>query len=580
MIEQEPEIVIVRQGDGQPWRVYRNPRQVVKVFSPHDVISTLEFIENQVETRGLHAAGFVSYEAASGFDHALHVRKASDFPLVWFGLYEGFQSFWYLPCCITQALTLPNWYAQTTQKDYMSAINAIKGHLREGDSYQVNYSFRLFSQFNISPLAFFQTICGFFPAPYAAYINFDRWSICSFSPELFFILNGENLISRPMKGTRPRGLTCDADKLLSVQLASSVKDRAENLMITDMVRNDLGRLANIGSVKTKDLFKLEKHATLWQLTSSVYAKTTQPFSQILTHLFPAASITGAPKAASMDIIARLETTPRNIYTGTIGYLDPGRYAQFNVAIRTVLVDKKKGLAEYGTGGGIVWDSKAKEEFSECLAKSSVLRQSLPEFELLETLLWHPDQDYVLLQEHLQRIQQSAHYFDFSINTDRIINSLTKLSAKFSRQPRRVRVLLRRNGGLHVESQQLDSVTSDSQLIALTAKPVVSSDVFLYHKTTHRLAYTRALASRPGYSDVILYNEREELTESTRANLVLKMDGNLYTPPVQCGLLAGTLRRKMLRSGEIKERIIHKAELERAEAIYLVNSVRGMYQVHF
>ena len=320
---------------------------------------------------GLYAAGFLSYEAAPAFDDALITRPAGPLPVLWFGLYEHvvrqatpseFADHPYVPLA---------WHPSITRAEYRQAFNKIQEYISAGDTYQVNYTLRLRAAFHDNPRLLFQQLCRAQWSPYCAYLDMGDHVVCSASPELFFRLARNTITCRPMKGTMPRGLSHAADETLATTLRHSPKTQAENLMIVDMVRNDLGRIAVPGSVQVTDLFTAERYETLWQMTSTVTAVTPSPVSEIFTALFPCASITGAPKVRTMEIISELETTPRGIYTGCVGYLAPGRDAQFNVAIRTVHLDRTTGQAEYGTGGGIIWDSTAGDEYEECLTKTDL-----------------------------------------------------------------------------------------------------------------------------------------------------------------------------------------------------------------
>jgi para-aminobenzoate synthetase/4-amino-4-deoxychorismate lyase len=315
------------------------------------------------------------------------------------------------------------------------------------------------------------------------------------------------------------------------------------------------------------------------MTSTVVARTSAPLTAVLAATFPPASITGAPKRRTMEIIAELETSPRRIYTGAIGFLAPGRRAQFSVAIRTALLDRRRGTGEYGVGGGIVWDSDAADERVECQTKARILEADPAPFELLETLLWTPRKGYRLLGRHLRRLAESASYFDFACDGRRIRRELARLSRSLSPVPHRVRLLLARDGRRRYESAVCRPIAGRGPpRVAFARSPVDSRNVLLYHKTTHRGVYQDALAERPGCDDVILHNERGEVTESTIANVVADIGGVLYTPPLECGLLAGTARASMLSRGEIRERVITVEQLRRARRLFLVNSVRGMYEV--
>jgi para-aminobenzoate synthetase/4-amino-4-deoxychorismate lyase len=348
-------------------------------------------------------------------------------------------------------------------------------------------------------------------------------------------------------------------------------------MIVDMARNDLGRIAATGSVTADPLCAAERYPTVWQLTSTVRGTTGASFTEILAALFPAASITGAPKVRTMRIIADLETAPRRIYTGAIGFLAPGRRAQFNVAIRTVLVDRARQTAEYGMGGGIVWDSEAESEWQECLVKARVLAAPMPDFDLLETLAWHPGSGYVLLDAHLARLAASAAYFGRAVEIAVVRQELAAAVARLPAQSQRVRLRVPADGRPIIDMQPLAPLPEPYR-VAWAPRPVNPRDPLLYHKTTHRRVYDEARAAVPGVDDVLLVNDRDELTESCIANVLVEIDGRLVTPPVACGLLPGTLREHLLAKGMVTERIVTRSELRPGTRIFLANAVRGLWEV--
>jgi para-aminobenzoate synthetase/4-amino-4-deoxychorismate lyase len=420
---------------------------------------------------------------------------------------------------------------------------------------------------------------------YAAYVDTGRYVIASASPELFFQLDGGTITGRPMKGTVERGRTTLEDKEQADWLRNSEKNRAENVMIVDMIRNDLGRIAKTGSVHVPELFTAEKYPTLWQMTSTVQAATSASITTIFKALFPCASITGAPKVSTMKFIAELETTPRKIYTGSIGYISPNRKATFNVAIRTALIDRKNQTAEYGVGGGIVWDSTSPDEYAEALLKARVLTESSPQFSLLETMLWAPEEGFFLREKHIARLLDSAGYFNFPITCNggvtpslRVEHYLNEIASQFT-SPQRVRLLLDKNGNLSHETSPFQPADGHPSLkVCLAREPVDSGNVFLFHKTTHREVYESARRNLPDCDDVLLFNERDELTEFTVGNLVVELDRKLYTPPLSCGLLAGTYREHLLETGQVEERVIRKDELSNCTKFLFVNSVRKMQSV--
>ena len=540
-------------------------------------MGALQKMEELAAQNNWYAAGFLSYESAPAFDPVLKVKPSSGFPLIWFGLYDEPEKIT-LPAP-TQPAPHLNWTPSVTRAEYNSAIAAVKDHIAHGNTYQVNYTMRLRTSLAQDVWPLFLAMVHAQGVGYSAYLNIGTHIIASASPELFFTQAGETLTCRPMKGTVKRGRTNMEDDLQARWLEASEKNRAENVMIVDMVRNDLGRIANIGSVRVPRLFATERYPTLWQMTSTVTANSNARLHEILGALFPCASITGAPKVNTMKIIAALENSPRKIYTGSIGFVAPGRRAQFNVAIRTLLLEHASGQCEYGVGGGIVWDSTSADEYEEALLKARVLSAPRFDFQLLETLRWTPAEGFNLLEQHINRMVESAYYFGFQADKDSIESYLQNLSASFSSEPQRVRLLLTKDSVLSGESVPLPAASGSPVRLRLASMPINSADVFLFHKTTRRTVYEQARASAPAdCDDVLLFNERGELTESTIANLVVKLNGELLTPPMDCGLLPGTLREHLLKTGKIKEAIITKAQLQDCTKIYLINSVKGWREV--
>ncbi|WP_372847276.1 chorismate-binding protein [Pontiella sp.] len=586
------------------WLRFSNPEKVLRAERIDQVVPMLRAAENS----GLFAAGFLSYEAAPAFDAALTTRDADGFPLLCIGLFHA-------PDVLDDIAEPPAAHFEigelkpsVTKPEFCAAIGEIKARIAEGATYQVNYTYRLNAGFSGDPWAFFYELVKGQKTEYAAFVETDDFSICSASPELFFSFNHGRILARPMKGTARRGLTFADDWNQAEALRASEKDRAENIMIVDMIRNDIGRVAEPGSVETLSTFDVEKYPTVWQMTSTVKGELAQSrkaaknpenllgglaawrdersvgLVEVMEALFPCASITGAPKAKTMQIIAELETSPRKIYTGAIGFISPRGEACFNVAIRTALI--QNGSLEFGVGGGIVWDSDAGSEYEETLTKARVLTQPRPEFRLLETMLWAPDAGIFLLDEHLQRLAKSAAYFDIPLELHDLLSVLEEKTHTFKRVIMRLRLLVSRDGAIEVQAFAMEGGacfpgaprTARGAVapvrMAIAKRPVNSQDVFLYHKTTHRAVYETAKADFPDHDDVILWNEKGEVTESTIANVVVRIGDRMITPPVACGLLPGTLRAHLLKAGEIEEGIVTLDDLRAAEEIYLINSVRG------
>lgn len=569
--------LVIHDPQAGHWLVFERPIRVISASSPAEIMTCLRDIESEVNRNGLFAAGFLSYEAAPAFDSALKVRPdESGFPLLWFGLYSPPLVSDRCPLeAAPHTLPVDLWAPGITRDNYDSAVARLRHYLYTGDTYQVNFSFRLNGPGPASPEGLFRDLVEAQGAHYSAFVDTGDFVICSASPELFFRLDGSRLESRPMKGTRKRGLTLEDDLKQAQLLRESEKNRAENIMIVDMIRNDMGRVAVPGSVTPEPLFEVERYPTVWQLVSTVTAQTEAPISDIFTALFPCASITGAPKPRTMEIIAREETTPRRIYTGTIGYMAPGRHAQFNVAIRTVLADRRTGRAEYGVGGGIVWDSECSDEYAECWLKAKVLLEKQPAFDLLETLLWTPKEGIFLRDRHLKRLQDSAEYFDIPLSIPDLSSRLDiECSTLDDQCPRRIRLLVARNGTVRLESTPFDPAGAGLPArVRLAADPIDPKDRFLYHKTTRRAVYEQAKSRAPDCDDVLLWNPAGELTESTIANIVVERDGALLTPPVHCGLLPGVYRAELLDQGMIREEVIKVEDLPRCGKILLINSVR-------
>ncbi len=527
---------------------------------------------------GLHAAGFVAYESAPAFDPALKVRVPDgSLPLLRFALFreriEG------RPPSIEEAegaLTLGAWAPSISEERHAEEVHRIREWIAAGETYQVNHTFRLRARFSGDPsaeAALYARLVLAQRAAYSAHLRFDDVSLLSISPELFFRWQGEELELRPMKGTRPRGRWPAEDDALAAELLASAKDRAENVMIVDLLRSDAGRVALPGSVHARQLFAVERYETVHQLTSTVRARTRPGLglTDLFQALFPSGSITGAPKIRTSALIAELEDSPRGVYTGAVGFVSPGE-AVWNVAIRTLVLDHRTGIAELGVGSGITYDSDAATEYRECLAKAEFARRAPNDFRLLETLLFEPGGGFFLLAGHLDRLGESARYFGFRYDREEIERRLVDAISTALSCAQRLRLLLDREGGVSVEAVPLQ-LSPEPVRIAIADEPVDSREPLLYHKTTRREIYERRAAARPDCDDVLFVNERGEVTESTIANVVVEIDGERFTPPLACGLLPGVFRAELLRRGEIVERVLRPADLRGAEAIWLINSVR-------
>ncbi len=576
MIEFPPQIAL-RDPHQARWLLFSKPIQILTTDQIDQVLPLVQQVDQLTQIDGYWAAGFLAYEAASAFDPCLITQGSNGFPLLWFGIFNSPQQITELPTQSTNSLPL-TWRSSLSAQEYHHCLAQIHSYIHQGETYQVNFTYRYRSETTTDPWLIFLELMGDQGSPYGAYIHTGDWGICCASPELFFRLNGDRIESQPMKGTAARGLGFEDDQQQLKSLLNSEKERAENIMITDMVRNDLGRIARVGSVQVPSLLTAEQYPTVWQITSTVQAQTQASLDQILTALFPAASITGAPKRRSMEIIRQLERSPRRIYTGTIGYVAPRRQAQFNVAIRTLLINTGTGETEYGVGGGIVWESQPDLELQECQAKARILAPRQDHFDLIETLLWDPDQGFMLLDYHLKRLSQSAQYFSFSIDLDRVIQVLDQQTQKFLHKPHRVRLQINRSGHVDCEARPIDPSQLRFQDLPLARHPIDQQNLFLYHKTTHRQVYDQAIHQAQGPGDVLLFNQAGQITESTIANVAFWINETWVTPPVHCGLLPGTYRAWLLDQKKIHEGIVTREEAIHSSAVCLFNSVRGMHQV--
>jgi para-aminobenzoate synthetase/4-amino-4-deoxychorismate lyase len=547
-----------------------------------DVGPAIDEVERAVR-RGVWAVGFIAYEAAPGFDPRLVVRDrdGDGLPLVWFGLYR------------TRVLNpepehdlgdyeLTEWSWVDSREHFEADVSRIREHIIAGDTYQVNYTSRLQAGFDGDPLAFYHDLTAAQSGGYGTYLDTGWFHIVSASPELFFdrYPTGkgiDRLITRPMKGTIARGRWPEEDDLLCRRLAGSGKDQAENLIIVDLLRNDLGRVSRFGTVAVADLMAIERYDTVWQMTSTITGDVDAflPLRDVLEGLFPCGSITGAPKVRTMQIIADLESSPRGVYTGAIGFIGPpdvpGPRASFSVGIRTVVIDGDTGRAEYGVGGGITFDSDPALEYAEATLKAEILRYGRSDFALLETMRWHPESGWYWLERHLGRLQRSAQYFAVDLDEQYVGDRLEKAVAGAGES--RVRLTVDRRGRVEVEVSPLPAPGGDPVEVVVDLDPIDTASPFLFHKTTRRSVYDERKARHPGAGDVLLVNAAGQITESTIANVAVELDGRWVTPPVTSGCLPGIYRQVLLDEGTLEERAVEISDLNRCKGIALLNSVR-------
>jgi para-aminobenzoate synthetase/4-amino-4-deoxychorismate lyase len=562
------------------------PVGVLEATRTSEVVPTLEAAE-AAAGRGLWVAGFVSYEAAPGLDPdlAVHQRDPDDpfgaLPLAWFAMFERAEE---------TELPLPRdggvpaaapgtWLPTTTREEHRAAVERIRELIAVGETYQVNHTMRLRSRIEGDARGLYRDLCYAQRAPFGAFLDLGRYRILSASPELFFELRGGAITSRPMKGTAPRGRWPAEDRAAAERLLASAKERAENAMIVDLLRNDLGRISRTGTVSWEDVFRVERYETVWQLTTTVSSTLAEEvgLAGVFRGLFPSGSVTGGPKVRTMQIIRQLEGGPRGVYCGAVGYLAPAGSdrpdARFNVAIRTVTLDANSATAEYGVGGGITWDSEAGDEFEETVAKARVLTARRPSFELLETMRWNPDEGVRHLDRHLARLGDSAEYFGRSLDLDDVREAIEKVVASAPPVPCRVRLAVDRKGTARVACTPL---TEDPVVrrVAIDDVPQDPRDVFLFHKTSRRDRYEEARRRHPDADDVLLVNDRGEITESTIANVAARIGGRWVTPPLDAGLLPGIGRAVAIEERRIEERTITVDQARAADEVALVSDTRG------
>ncbi|MBL78355.1 MAG: aminodeoxychorismate synthase, component I [Acidimicrobiaceae bacterium] len=559
-------------GGDRQWVAFDAPIDTILADELRDVPGAMRAAE-RAAADGHWVVGMVSYDAGPAFDEAIRSARVRRVPLVSFGVFDA-------PLPATRPAAsggyhVGPWVPNRSHPAYLTSIRTIRELIAAGETYQVNHTLRLRSPFSGDPLGLFADLVRAQRADHAAYLDLGDRAVCSASPELFVWKQGRWIVSKPMKGTIGRHPDPEWDALAAQHLSRSEKDLAENTMIVDMVRNDLGRIADPGSVRVTALHTVETYPTVHTMTSTVAADADVGLCEVFDALFPGASITGAPKVRTSEIIEALEGDGRGVYTGAIGAVAPDGSMEFNIAIRTVWVDRERGQAEYGVGGGIVWDSDPHEEWREVEHKSRVLGRARSDFRLLETMAWRPGTGIDRRARHLARLATSADHFDIGLDLVALEELLDGVAAD---GPRRLRLLVAPNGHAELQVLDLPDIGSEPWRVPLDTEPVPSEHEFLFHKTTVREVYDNAGHRFPDAPDVLLWNEVGELTETTIGNLVLELDGRLVTPPVSCGLLPGTFRAHLLDEGTIAEQVLRREDLARATAAWMVNAVRGWVEI--
>jgi para-aminobenzoate synthetase / 4-amino-4-deoxychorismate lyase len=556
--------------DGGRFLLFEAPLATLEARDAAGVRAVLEEADAALAS-GRFLAGFLAYEAAAAFGFTTRPPAPEGPPLVWLGVFDAPREA--EPPRADPGAPAPaaRWEPALDEAGHAAAIARIHERIARGDTYQVNFTFPFRAPLAEDPLALFGRLLAAQRPRHAAFVDLGRFAVACVSPELFFRREDGLLTTRPMKGTAARGATPAEDEAQAAHLRESEKERAENLMIVDMLRNDLGQVAEVGSVEVPSLFEVERYPTLLQMTSTVTARSRAPLSALMAALFPCASVTGAPKKRTMEIVAATEAAPRGVYTGAVGWAAPDGTASFAVAIRTVLADRQRGLASFGVGSGVVADSSAASEYEECRLKARILDE--PAFALLETMAFLPGEGYRRLEGHLARLARSARHFAFPLDMRRVEAALREAAS--AGLPLRARLLLHSDGRVDVQGGALPPAPTRPLRVGIAARPVDPCSVWLHHKTTRREVYDAAVASRPDCDDVLLWNDRGELTESSVANVIVEVGGQRLTPPLACGALPGVERARAIAEGRAREAVVRLTDLRPGQRLWLVSSLRGV-----
>ncbi len=578
-------------------RLYASPRSVIEAQNSSEIESALLDLDAALAA-GHHAAGYIAYEAGYALEPHLKTLmpqgedatdRANALPLLRFWIYDQVELLNAREADQTVLAARKGGHvldplaSAVGSTDYCKKIDQVLDYIRAGDIYQANFTFPLIGKFKGDALSLFAALRTAQPVAYGAFLRMDEADLLSLSPELFVARAMDQLTTRPMKGTAARGVEGAEDEAAKTRLRKDPKERAENLMIVDLLRNDLSRVCRPGTVEVPHLFEVETYPTLHTMTSDVTGKLVpgRRVSSILKALFPCGSVTGAPKIRAMEIIRELEDTPRGPYTGAIGYLTPEGDFQFNVAIRT-LTAFADGTVTYPIGSGVVADSDPAREYDECLLKAQVLTNETAPFDLIETIAWHRGKGFQLLDRHMARLGQSAAHFHRPFNEKDVLKLLDTGIEELTNSTHpllRVRLTLDPSGELDVTALPLDLPDPPDALpFVLSNKHIDAGDPILQHKTSRRDTYEAELAryqAKSNCREVIFTNQYGELTEGTWTNLFLQQGGQLLTPARSCGLLPGTLRAELIETGRANEAILTQGDLRDAEAVFLGNSVRGL-----
>lgn len=564
--------------------LFNKPSEIIKIYGINDVEPMLKKIDKKV-SKQMPAYAILSYELGYLFEKRLNRFVCEEKPLAHFVFFNDKQVKKIKSSSINLSadknFLVSGFQLNTSKAEYIKSIRRIKNYIAEGETYQINFTVRGIFSFSGEVASFFSSLIFNQSAKYIALINLEDEIIISLSPELFFETNLKSIVTKPMKGTIARGINYQDDQMKKHELESSIKNQAENVMIVDLLRNDLGRICQFGTVQTTNLFEIEKYESLYQMISTVKGKLKKAtkLSDIIRNIFPCGSVTGAPKIRTMEIIHELEKEEREIYTGAIGLI-LGKNFVFNVAIRTIQFDMELRKGKIGLGSGIVWDSQPEKEYKEVLLKSNFLVKPEPEFKIFETARVENGK-VTFLNEHLQRMKQAAEYFLFSFDEKKILKALNQeLENYASDKIYRLKIILSKSGKFELQIQEFTGLKSIVKVI-LSENRINSANKFQYFKTTNRKLYDEEHQHyiKKGFFDVIYLNENSDVAEGAITNIFIKKGNVIMTPSLQCGILPGIYRKYYLRTHpEIKEKRISLDDLVTADELILTNSLRGAIKV--
>jgi para-aminobenzoate synthetase/4-amino-4-deoxychorismate lyase len=574
----------IRKDDENSYSyLFQDPAAVIQCVSSRMVESSVEQIEDSIQ-KGMYAAGFIGYEAGTAWTPRCPDIISTGFPLLWFGLYdkvERFESPLILPPSDHSDEPIDH-TLDVSREEYQECVRKILQLIRDGETYQVNYTTRTRFRWRHGAWQLYLRLRRSQPVPYGAFMNCGGHSIVSLSPEMFLTKCGNVLSTRPMKGTAPRGKDRASDVQIMKWLGNDPKNMAENRMIVDLMRNDLGKLAEIGEVQVNEPFRVEPYSSLFQMTSGVRCTMREGVSlaELFKATLPPGSITGAPKINTMRIISDLEKSPRKIYTGVIGFIDPEENLVMNVAIRTI-ISAASSICEMGVGSGIVSDSVPEDEFRETTLKADFLNLTPRDrVDLFETILLQDDGSLLWFEEHLDRMENSARLMDYPflrVKAEAVMNGHLGNRA---RGPAIVRLILTRTGDMSVEVLPLTATNEGSKRVVLSRFKTDPVNDLLRHKTTSRDQYDLELkeARKKGFVEILFTNIQGCLTEGAFTNLFVYRNGGWSTPQVRCGLLPGIWRQKYMESTGAISTTLRVSNLSTAERIVIGNSVRGLMEI--